>query len=92
MFISFCLIFGIAAVVFCILISVLFRKTSLAVAAVTLAWFGLYAIDTYVKLSPTNIGLSILQSFNVFTAFHLGLLAMGRYESRCMYLCYFSFW
>ncbi|KAE9555651.1 hypothetical protein FO519_001122 [Halicephalobus sp. NKZ332] len=81
-FIPFCLIFGVAAVVFCILVSVLFRKTSLAVAAVILLWLGLYALDTHIKLSPTNIGLSILQSLNVFSAFHLGLLAMGRYESR----------
>lgn len=81
-FIPFCLLFAVAAIVFSILISVLFRKTSLAVAAVIFLWFGLFAIDAHWKLYPTNIGLSVLQSFNIFTAFHFGLLAMGRYESR----------
>jgi len=89
-FVPFCLIFGLATIVFSILISVLFRKTSLAVAAVIFAWIGLYIIDAYIKLSPINIGISILQSFNVFTAFHLGLIAMGRYESRLIDLTVFN--
>jgi len=89
-FVPFCLIFGVATIVFSILISVLFRKTSLAVAAVIFSWIGLYAIDAYIKLSPINIGISIIQSFNVFTAFHLGLLAMGRYESRLIDLTIFN--
>lgn len=82
-FISFCLLFAVAAVVFSIMISVFFKRTSLVVVAVIVLWFGLYALDTCVKLSPTDIGLSMIQSLNVFTAFHFGLLAMGRYESRC---------
>uniref|UniRef100_A0AC34Q995 ABC transporter domain-containing protein n=1 Tax=Panagrolaimus sp. JU765 TaxID=591449 RepID=A0AC34Q995_9BILA len=87
-FISFCLLFAVAAVVFSVMISVFFKRTALVVIAVIVLWLGSFALDAYMKLVPTDIGVALLQSLNIFTAFHYGLLAMGRYESRLSYLSF----
>lgn len=85
LFVTMSLIYGIAAITFSILISVIFRKPALAIAAVVLIWFGLGVVDYFLKPALSQIGYCFFSSLNIFTAFRLGVQAASSYETRCKF-------
>uniref|UniRef100_A0A7E4WCV7 ABC transporter domain-containing protein n=1 Tax=Panagrellus redivivus TaxID=6233 RepID=A0A7E4WCV7_PANRE len=86
LFVPFCLLFSIPVVLTSILVSVCFRKSSLAIVAIFIIWFGMCKLDEYLDLTPTRIGSCFLGSLNIYTAFRLGVQVMGSFESRMIRL------
>uniref|UniRef100_A0A7E4WDV8 ABC transporter domain-containing protein n=1 Tax=Panagrellus redivivus TaxID=6233 RepID=A0A7E4WDV8_PANRE len=69
--VPFCMVFGIAVVLICILVSVCSRRSSVAIMAILLIWFGMYKLDDYLDLTRTRVKSCFLGSLNVYTAFKL---------------------
>uniref|UniRef100_A0A7E4WE17 ABC transporter domain-containing protein n=1 Tax=Panagrellus redivivus TaxID=6233 RepID=A0A7E4WE17_PANRE len=86
LFVPFCLLFSVAVILISILVSVCSRRTSVAIVAMFVIWFGMYQLDDYLDLTPTRIGTCFLGSLNVLSAFTLGIQAMGSFESRTIHL------
>lgn len=85
MFFVFSLCFAMDAILFAILIAVIFRKSSTVITCVIAAWFGLMVLDSLASPSLTNVGHCMVAAFNPFTAFKLGIKVASTFESRCTF-------
>jgi hypothetical protein len=81
LFIEFAILFGMSAVMFAVLFSTIFRNSAVAQTAAIMSWILLIILDACYTTSLTNIGHCFLVSFNVYTAFKLGIKSAVMAES-----------
>jgi hypothetical protein len=70
-----------AAIMFGVLFSTIFRNSAVAQTAVTMSWILLIILDSCYTTSLTSIGHCFLVSFNIYTAFKLGVKSAVMAES-----------
>lgn len=78
----FLLIYSVATIMFCFMLSVFFSKANTAAAIAGLVWFLLYSPYTFIQQHYDNIALSTKISLSLFsnTAMALGFNVVIRYE------------
>lgn len=86
---EFSILFGMGAIVFSVLVSTIFRKSSIALAVAVVAWIGFIVLDNFYTTSLTNIPHCFLASLNIFTAFKLGIKSatVAETSSLCFIVC-----
>lgn len=81
MFVEFSIVFGMAAIIFGVLFSTIFRNSAIAQLAATMSWILLIVIDSCYTTTLNKIGHCFLVSLNPYSAFKLGIKSMIMAES-----------
>jgi hypothetical protein len=77
------MLFAFSALLIAVLISVIVKRSSLAIISILGAWITLVVTSMYMDVSLNSVAYCFLASFNVVMAFKLGVKSASSFETRC---------